>query len=100
VECSEAFLGELVYVPKNVVALAIDTDGRQLAIRLKEGSVFLVVGLGENERNVPHMWRVMRLFKVMPMTYEAYDEFLFPVKLVPISIFVESNLVSLWKENT
>jgi hypothetical protein len=46
------------------------------------------------------MWRVMRLFKVMPMTYEAYDEFLFPVKLVPISIFVESNLVSLWKENT
>ena len=99
---SQSLVGSLVKVPKNIVALAIDSSGQQTVIRVKEKSLFLILSLieSEPESTVPEMWKTMNLYKVLPVTYESYDEFLFPVKNIPSSIFVDADHLFLWSENT
>jgi len=100
VDYSHSFVGSLVLIPKHIIAMASDSSGKQTALRVKENSIFLIIGIIDDEHEVPEMWKTMHLYKVFPITTESYDEFLFPVKQVPTCIFIEAEKIFLWSENT
>ena len=83
---------------KNVLGLSVDVAGRNRAIRLKSGSIFLILSTIENDQTVPAIWRSIPLFKILPMGSHTYDDFALNVKFSAISIYVDPENVELVSE--
>lgn len=95
VEYSSQYVGELVRVTKNVLGLSVDVTGKNRAIRLRSGSMFLILSTAENDSGIPDVWKAIHLFKVLPVGPRAYDDFALNVKFSAVSIYVDPENVEL-----
>jgi hypothetical protein len=95
VEYSGRYVGELVRVTKNVLGLSVDVTGKNRAIRLKTGSMFLILSTVENDERAPDIWKTLPLFKILPVGPRTYDDFAMNVKFSAVSIYVDPENVEL-----